>query len=94
MNRVICCYPDMPKLAAAAAERTRRSLVLSFPNSHWWTRLGLTAVNLGFRVFRVQFRVFAHQPKLILATVERHGFTTRFNQRGLVWQVAALERTD
>jgi magnesium-protoporphyrin O-methyltransferase len=93
MNRVICCYPDMPKLAAAAAERARRALVLSFPNSRWWTRLGLTVVNLGFRVFRVQFRVFAHPPQLILAAVERHGFTTRFNQRGLLWQVTALERT-
>jgi magnesium-protoporphyrin O-methyltransferase len=93
MNRVLCCYPDMPKLAGAAAERARRALVLSFPNDRWWTRLGLTVVNLGFRVFRVQFQVFIHPPKLILATVERHGFTTRFNQRGMVWQVATLERT-
>ncbi len=92
MNRVICCYPDMPRLAAAAAERARRALVLSFPNSRWWTRMGLTVVNLLFRVFRVQFHVFAHSPKLILDTVERHGFTTRYNRRGLVWQVAALER--
>ncbi len=94
MNRVICCYPDMAKLAAAAAERSRRALVLSFPNNHWWTRLGLTVVNTGFRVFRVQFHVFLHPPELVLDTVERHGFTTRFNRRGLVWQVAALERTD
>ncbi len=94
MNRVLCCYPDMPKLAAAAADHARRALVLSFPNSRWWTRVGLTVVNLGFRIFRVQFQVFMHSPKLILATVERHGFTTRFNQRGMVWQVAALERTD
>ena len=93
MNRVICCYPDMPKLAIAAAERSRRILVLSFPNNRWWTRLGLTVVNLGFRVFRVQFHVFVHPPNLILTTVERHGFTTRFNQRGLLWQVVALERT-
>ncbi len=94
MNRVLCCYPDMPKLAAAAADHARSALVLSFPNSRWWTRFGLTVVNLGFRLFRVQFQVFMHSPKLILATVERHGFTTRFNQRGMVWQVAVLERTD
>jgi hypothetical protein len=94
MSRVICCYPDMPKLAAAAATHARKALVLSFPNDHWWTRLGLTVVNLGFVVFRVQFRVFLHPPKLILAAVERHGFTTRSNRRGLVWQVAALDRTD
>ena len=31
MNRVICCYPDMPKLAGAAADHTREVLVVSFP---------------------------------------------------------------
>ncbi len=93
MNRVICCYPDMPKLAAAAAERARKALVLSFPNSRWWTRVGLAVVNFGFRVFRVQFHVFTHPPELILETVERHGFTTRYNRRGLLWQMAALERS-
>ncbi len=28
MNRVICCYPDMPKLAGAAADRARGMLVM------------------------------------------------------------------
>jgi 2-polyprenyl-3-methyl-5-hydroxy-6-metoxy-1,4-benzoquinol methylase len=93
MNRVICCYPDMPKLAGAAADHTRGMLVMSFPNDRWWMRFGLTIVNLGFRVFRMQFQVFLHPPELILASVERHGFRTRFNERGLLWQVTALERT-
>jgi hypothetical protein len=93
MNRVICCYPDMPKLASAASERATSVLVISFPNDRWWTRLGLMAANFGFRVIRMQFRVFLHPPNLILAAVEQHGFTTTFNERGLVWQVAALERT-
>src|SRR5260221_125431 len=39
LNRVICCYPDMPKLAGAAAQPARMMLVLTFPNSRWWTRL-------------------------------------------------------
>ena len=92
LNRVICCYPDMPRLAAAAAERTRSMLLLSFPNDRWWTRFGLMLVNLGFRVFRVQFQVFLHRPDRILAEAEEHGLRTRLNHRGLVWQVAALER--
>ncbi len=92
MNRVICCYPDMPKLAGAAAERARGMLVMSFPNNRWWTRLGLTFANFGFRVIRMQFRVFLHPPVLILAAVEQHGFRTRFNERGLLWQVTAFER--
>jgi len=93
MNRVICCYPDMPKLAGAAADRTKGLLVLSFPNRRWWTRVGLTVANFGFRVIRLQFRVFLHPPALILAAVEQRGFQTSFNQPGLVWQVVALERT-
>lgn len=93
MNRVICCYPDMPKLAGAAADRARGMLVMSFPNRRWWTRLGLTLANFGFRVIRLQFRVFLHPPALILGAVERRGFKTRLNQPGLVWQVVALDRT-
>jgi magnesium-protoporphyrin O-methyltransferase len=93
MNRVICCYPDMPKLAGAAADRARGLLVMSFPNRRWWTRLGLTLANFGFRVIRMQFRVFLHPPALIVAAVEERGFKTRLNQPGLLWQVVALERT-
>jgi len=93
MNRVICCYPDMPKLAGAAADRARGLLVMSFPNRRWWTRLGLTLANFGFGVIRMQFRVFLHPPALIVAAVEQRGFKTRLNQPGLLWQVVALERT-
>ena len=93
LNRVICCYPDMPKLAAAAADRADALLVMSFPNRRWWTRLGLTLANLGFRAVRLQFRIFLHRPALILAIVEQRGFKTRLNQQGILWQVVALERT-
>ena len=93
MNRVICCYPDMPKLAGAAADRAMVMLVMSFPNRRWWTRLGLTLANFGFRVIRLQFRVFLHPPAMVLAAVEERGFQTRLNQPGLLWQVVALERT-
>ena len=92
MNRVICCYPDMPKLAGAAADRARGLLVMSFPNRRWWTRLGLSIANFGFRVIRLQFRVFLHPPALVLAAVEQRGFKTRLNEPGLLWQVVALER--
>jgi magnesium-protoporphyrin O-methyltransferase len=92
MNRVICCYPDMPKLAGAAAEHAKSVLVMSFPNRRWWTRVGLTVANFGFRVIRLQFRIFLHPPELIQAAVQQHGFRTRFNERGLLWQVNAFER--
>ena len=82
----------MPKLAGAAADRAKGMLVMSFPNRRWWTRLGLTVANLGFRVVRMQFRVFLHSPELIQAAVQQQGFSTRFNEQGLIWQVNAFER--
>ena len=92
MNRVICCYPDMPRLAGAAADHTRSMLVMSFPNRRWWTRLALSLANLGLRVTRRQFRIFLHMPHLIMATAEQHGLRTRLNEPGRFWQVVALER--
>ena len=92
LNRVVCCYPDMPRLAGAAADHARRLLVLSFPNSRWWTRLGLAVGNVALRVTRRQFRIFLHPPDQIVATAERHGLRTRLNEPGRVWQVVAFER--
>jgi magnesium-protoporphyrin O-methyltransferase len=92
LNRVVCCYPDMPGLAGAAADRTGELLVMSFPRESWWTRLALTFGNLALRLTRRQFQVFLHPPEWILATAEQHGLRTAFNEPGRFWQVAALER--
>lgn len=94
MNRVVCCYPDMPKLTGAAAEHAREALVMSFPKERWWTRVGLRLGNLALRVARRQFQVFLHPPEQILATAERHGLRTAVNETGVFWQVAALRRSD
>ena len=39
MNRVVCCYPDMPKLTVAAGDHAKEILVMSFPKARLWTRL-------------------------------------------------------
>jgi len=96
LNRVICCYPDMPRLTAAAAERVRQRLVLTFPNSRWWTRLGLTIVNR--RAFGrillpgLLIAIGAGQviPFLNLFVQEKFGLDL-VALNGL-WQVTALDR--
>ncbi len=92
MNRVVCCYPDMPKLTGAASDHARELLVITFPKDRWWTRIGLKLGNLGLRLTRRQFQVFLHPPERILATAEERGLKTAVNQTGLFWQVAALRR--
>jgi 2-polyprenyl-3-methyl-5-hydroxy-6-metoxy-1,4-benzoquinol methylase len=93
MNRVICCYPDMPKLAGSAADHTREVLVVSFPKERWWTRAVISLGDLALRVARQQFQVFLHPPDKIIATAERHGLKSVSNQTSFFWEVASLYRT-
>jgi hypothetical protein len=92
LNRVLCCYPDMPLLAGAAADHARKALLLSFPNNRWWTRLAFTLSNVALRLARRQFRIFLHPPASILATAERHGLRATYSAPGRIWHVLALER--
>jgi magnesium-protoporphyrin O-methyltransferase len=90
LNRVLCCYHDMPKLAGAAADHAREVLALSFPREGWWIRSGISFMDLVLRIARREFQVFYHPPKKILATCEQHGLKTIFNRPGIAWTIAAL----
>lgn len=92
MNRVICCYPDMPVLAGAAADHAKEVLVMSFPKRTWWTRAFLALGNFALRVTRRQFQVFVHPPDQILAEAARHGLLKALYSPGLFWEVAAAQR--
>jgi magnesium-protoporphyrin O-methyltransferase len=92
MNRVICCYPDLPKLAGAAADRSRGMLVMSFPKERWWTQVVVWMANVGMVIARREFRIFLHPTAEIIATGERHGLRKTIDRPGLFWQVVTLKR--
>jgi 2-polyprenyl-3-methyl-5-hydroxy-6-metoxy-1,4-benzoquinol methylase len=94
MNRVLCCYPDMPKLTTTASAHCRQVMVLSFPKNRLWTRAGLAVGNLLLRATRRHFQVFVHPPERILAIAKQRGFMSTFNRTGRFWQVAELRRTE
>ncbi|TMC80911.1 MAG: methyltransferase domain-containing protein [Chloroflexi bacterium] len=92
LNRVICCYPDMPRLAGAAADHARQLLVMSFPRQTWWLSIGLGMGNFVLRVLRREFHIFLHPPKKIVATSRQHGLEPVLDKEGVIWVVAALRR--
>jgi hypothetical protein len=92
LHRVVCCYPDYERLLTAAAERSRRLLVFSYPPRHTISRLVVGVENLVFRLLRKDFRTFAHPPSAMLAALNEHGLRATFGHHGLVWHVAGLER--
>jgi magnesium-protoporphyrin O-methyltransferase len=93
MNRVLCCYPDMPRLAGAAADHTQQLLVMSFPRRALWIQAALGIANFMLWITRRGFHIFVHRPADIIATGERHGLAPVLDQRGVLWMVAALRRT-
>jgi magnesium-protoporphyrin O-methyltransferase len=93
MHRVVCCYPDYDALVGAAAERTRRYLVMSFPRDRALFRTGARVSNAGFRLLRWDYRTFIHPPAAVLDAAERRGLRLAEESRGRIWHVAALERS-
>jgi len=92
LHRVVCCYPDYERLLGAAADHARRLLVFSHPPRNLISRAVVAVENLMFRLRRSEFRTFAHPPAAMLAVLEARGLQPRYTHRGLIWQVAGLER--
>lgn len=92
MNRVICCYPDLPRLAGAAADHARGLLVMSFPKERWWTRVIVGMANFGMGMTRREFRIFLHPMAEILGAAEKHGLKLSDDRTGAFWQISAMRR--
>jgi 2-polyprenyl-3-methyl-5-hydroxy-6-metoxy-1,4-benzoquinol methylase len=93
MHRVVCCYPDAEALVGAAADLTRRRLVLTYPQERAPLRAGAAAVNLFLRLRGCGFRTYLHPAERILGAAEAHGLLLeRRVPHGLVWESASLAR--
>ena len=92
MNRVVCCYPDPEALVGVAAEHARRLLVTTFPVDRWWIRIGIDAANAWLALRGNAFRGYVHPTRVVLAAAERGGLRLVEHERGLIWQLLALER--
>jgi 2-polyprenyl-3-methyl-5-hydroxy-6-metoxy-1,4-benzoquinol methylase len=92
MNRVLCCYHDMPRLAGAAADHARQTLVMTFPRRALWMRAGLGLGNGLLWLTRRHFHIYVHRPSEIMATSQSHGLRPVLNETGLIWTLDALSR--
>jgi magnesium-protoporphyrin O-methyltransferase len=93
LNRVVCCYPDMPLLVDAARNKATRCLALSFPRRRLLARIGVGVINLFLRVRRNTFRVYVHDVAEITERVTAAGFTEVVSGRSPVWEWHVWERT-
>ncbi|MCG6957173.1 MAG: class I SAM-dependent methyltransferase [Gemmatimonadetes bacterium] len=92
LDRVICCYPNMPALVDASASRARRVYGVVIPREHWLMRVGIRAINVIQTIRRRPFRVFLHRAADVDARVTALGLDKRHHGRSLLWQVLLYTR--
>jgi SAM-dependent methyltransferase len=92
LDRVICCYPDMERLVALSADKTRRLFGAVYPREAWWMRLFVVAINAVGRLRRTAFRAYLHPPAAIDALLRARGLERRSFRRTLAWEVVVYAR--
>lgn len=92
LNRVVCCYPDYERLLGAAADRTRRLLVFSYPRRNAFSRLLVRVQNVFFMLRRTEFRTFVHPPSAMFRVLEERGLRPAYAYQPMVWQIAGFTR--
>lgn len=92
LNRVVCCYPDMPGMVDAAVGSARRLLAMAYPRDRWWVRFGIATVNGFLRIVRTSFRVFVHPTVEIARRTSDAGLEEVASGRTLIWEWHVWER--
>lgn len=92
LDRVVCCYPDMPRLVSLSAAKAGRLYGLVFPRRRWPVRAVIALLNMLEALKRTTFRVFVHHPEEIDAAVRAAGFERTHEANTFVWQVAVYAR--
>lgn len=93
LDRVVCCYPDMPRLIEVSTSRARHLYGLSYPRARLGTKTAFAMANLFFRLRGSAFRTYLHRPEAIGEEVTRHGFSRIAEGRTFLWHVVLYRRT-
>lgn len=92
LDRVLCCYPDMPALVKASASHARDLYGVIYPRDIWWMRFAGKAMNLWFWIQRNPFRFFVHPQAAVDSAIRANGFAQRYHQNSGMWQVVLYGR--
>lgn len=94
LDRVICCYHEMPELVSKSLGKARRLYGIVIPIDKWWVKLGTWVYyNLRFLFQRNPFRVFVHSTEAIEGLILSQGFERVFFETKGTWQVSVYART-
>ena len=91
LDRVICCYPDLPALVGLSASRARKFYGLVFPRDTWWLKIGCAVINFGAWLIRQPYRFFIHPSPAVEAILAQHELERCFYRKTFFWQIAVYK---
>lgn len=94
LDRVICCYHDMPALVERSAQRAHKVYGLVFPREHGSMRVGRAIINLWSRIQRSPYRFFLHRAEDVDSILRANGFERRFVRQTFAWNVVVYGRNE
>ncbi len=93
LDRVICCYPDMPALVNASAQKARRLYGVVYPLDKWWIRAAMQVYyNLRYWLQRSSMRQFIYPTQEVEAAIRSNGLQRRFYRQMGPWQIVVYAR--
>ena len=93
LDRVICCYPDLPGLLGAALRPGPRLIGLVHPTDTWWIRAGASVLNGLSWLLRRRDDFYIHRQPEIDGFFGERGYRQLHRGGSRVWRVAVYGRS-
>lgn len=89
LDRVICCFHDMPELVARSVAKAKRFYGAVYPKDAWWVKVSVAIFyNLRFWIQRNPLRIFVHPTDKIESLIESAGFERIYHEVRGSWEIA------
>ena len=92
LDRVICCYPDMPALVELSSARAKLFYAVVYPRDTWWMKFGMAAINVGSWLLRKPYRFFIHPTAAVDEIVKNNGLNRLTHHKTFIWQIVVYGR--
>lgn len=93
MDSVICCYPYLDRLLAAALCLRPRLVGLTYPRDVWWMRAFMRAYNAAQWVLNSPARYFIYRHATVRSLLAQAGYHEIHDGGIRAWRVAVYRRS-
>lgn len=92
LDKVICCYDNMPALVRRSAKLAERYYGIVIPRDNGLFKIAVWFMNLFQKVTRNPYRMFVHSHREIDDIVGRAGLRRSFERHNWMWQAIVYSR--